>query len=103
MIGGVTPERYRQINALADAALQMQPEQRGVFLDGVCGSDRELRQQVGALLEAGSCSEDFLKQPLLEVLAGDMAAHPVTRDLTRRRIEHYEVLSKLGDRKSTRL
>jgi serine/threonine protein kinase/Tol biopolymer transport system component len=93
---GVTPERYRQINALTDAALQMRPDQRAAFLDGVCGSDHELRQQIDALIEADSRTNDFLEKPLLEELASDMAARPSSRDLAGRRIENYEVISRLG-------
>jgi len=92
----VTPERYRQINALTDAALQMRPEQRATFLDGVCGSDRDLRQQIDALIEADSRTGEFLEKPLLEELAGDMAARPLSRDLTGYRIERYEVIARLG-------
>jgi serine/threonine protein kinase len=93
---GVTPERYRQINALTDAALQMKPAQRAAFLDGVCGSDHELRQQINALIEADSRTGEFLEKPLLEELAGDLAARPSSRDLVGCRIEHYQVIARLG-------
>jgi len=33
---------------------------------------------------------------LLEELAGDMAARPLSRDLAGHRIEHYEVVARLG-------
>ncbi len=74
----------------------MQPEQRNAFLDGVCGSDHELRQQIDALIEADSHTNNFLEKPVLEQLAGDMAARPSSEDLSGRRIEHYEVLARLG-------
>ncbi len=74
----------------------MKPEQRGTFLDEVCGSDRELRKQIQELLDSDSCSGDFLEKPVLEVLAGDMLARPAQRDLAGKRIENYEVISRLG-------
>lgn len=91
----VTPERYRQVNALADAALQMTAGRRATFLNEVCGSDRELRQQIEALIAAESGAPAYLEKPLLEELAGDMLARP-ERELAGRRIENYEVLSRLG-------
>lgn len=92
----MTPERYRQLNALADAAQQMEPERRTVFLNEVCGSDRELREQVEAMLEGESGSADFLDKTVLEVLAADMLAQPTQRDLSGKRIRNYEVTSRLG-------
>jgi serine/threonine protein kinase len=92
----VTPERYRQVNALTDVALQMRPDQRGAFLNEACGSDIELRKQIEALIVGDSASGNFLKKPLLEVLAGDLLARPAQRELVGRRIENYEVLSRLG-------
>ena len=74
----------------------MRPEQRAAFLDGVCGSDHELREQVNALIEAHSETGDFLEKPLLEELAGDLAGRPERQDLAGRRMEHYEVTARLG-------
>ena len=91
----VTPERYRQVNALADVASQMTPDRRAAFLDEVCGSDRELREQIEALIAAESGASAYLEKPLLEELAGDMLARP-ERELTGRRTENYEVVSRLG-------
>ncbi len=94
----MTPERYLQVNALTDAALQIRPDQRAAFLDQVCGNDHDLRERINALIEADSETGDFLEKPLLEELAGDMAVRPTQQqqDLTGRRIEHYEVIARLG-------
>jgi hypothetical protein len=75
----VTPERYRRLNALADAALPMPPERRAAFLREACGSDHELREQTEAMLKGESGAADFLNKPLLEELAGDMANSAIWR------------------------
>ncbi len=92
----MTPERYRQLNALADAAQPMAPDRRAAFLREACGSDHELRAQIEAMIEGESGATDFLDKPLLEELAGDMAARPTQRNLAGSRIRHYEVMSRLG-------
>lgn len=92
----MTPERYRQINELADAALEIAADRRAAFLDEICGSDHELRRQIEALISADSPPGGFLEKPVLDVLARDMLARSSQRDLAGRRIEDYEVISRLG-------
>ena len=46
----VTPERWRRIEALLDAALQRKPDERPDFLAETCGSDEPLRREVESLL-----------------------------------------------------
>jgi serine/threonine protein kinase len=74
----------------------MPPDRRAAFLREACGSDRELREQIEAMLEGESGAVDFLNKPLLEQLAGDMAARPAQRDLAGSRFRNYEVMSRLG-------
>jgi serine/threonine protein kinase/Tol biopolymer transport system component len=90
----MTPQRYQHINALADAALEVPADERSTFLDRACGGDKELRGKVEELIEAQLSSGEFLQDSLIEVLAKDLAEHE--NDLTGRRVEHYEVLSRLG-------
>jgi eukaryotic-like serine/threonine-protein kinase len=46
----VTPERWRKISHLFDAALVMDPEARSRFLDDACAGDSEVRHEVESLL-----------------------------------------------------
>ena len=92
----MTPDRYRQINALVDAALDLPAGQRSAFLEDACAGDRELHSQVARLIEAHSSDNDFLEAPLLEMLAKDMASASPRNDLTGRQIHHYQVISRLG-------
>ena len=91
-----TSERFQLVNAIADAALELPAEARDAYLDEACRADAQLRREVAALLTAHSDSEGFLDAPLLELLAKDICAVPVTPDLTGQRIDRYEVVSRLG-------
>ncbi len=46
----MTPERFRQVDDLFQAALDLGPAERAAFLDQACGGDAELRQEVNLLL-----------------------------------------------------
>ena len=90
----MTPQRYQHINALGRCGVGGAGGQRSTFLDRACGGDEELRGKVEELIEAQLSSGEFLQDSLIEVLAKDLAEHE--NDLTGRRVEHYEVLSRLG-------
>lgn len=92
----MTPERYKRINALADAALDLPPADRDIFLDRECGVDTELRERVAQLLQAHSSHDDFLQTPVLEVLAKDFVRESSSADITGRLIHRYRVVSRLG-------
>ncbi len=46
----MTPEHWKQIEKLHHAALQLEPGQRGAFLQEACGSDEDLRRELESLL-----------------------------------------------------
>src|SRR6188768_789861 len=69
----MTPERWRQIEQVFQAALEREPAGRDAFLDEACRDDRDLRAEVDALLRANSASGSFLDRPagLSTSLTGD--------------------------------
>lgn len=91
----MTPERYQQIDRLADAALELGVEERGAFLDRACAGDEELRRRVGQLLSALEHEDGFLSPPALEAIAQEMAAAQA-QSLIGRQLGHYRILSLLG-------
>ena len=60
----MTPERWRQVKAVLDGALEKGAERRAAFLAAACGDDQELREEVESLLEMEAGSEEFLEEPL---------------------------------------
>src|SRR5215207_3474493 len=59
-----SPERWREIDRVLDAALDLPPDQRGAFLDSACGSDAEMRFEVDRVLRAQDEAGDFLQDSL---------------------------------------
>ncbi len=92
----MTPERYQQINALVDAALEIPTDERARFLEASCGGDPELRMRVDRLLAAYDSSIDLLEAPALEVLAKDIATTARENDLAGKLVDSYRVISCLG-------
>ena len=46
------PERWAQIQDVFNAAVEMAPRDRAAYLEGVCRTDTELRQEVESLLRS---------------------------------------------------
>src|SRR5215813_11776149 len=84
----MTPERYKQIDKLFEAALQLEPEKRSAFLANACNDDDELRRQVETLL-----SSDQHGSQSIEAAAKGMAA-----DLLVKRVERFPSGATLADR-----
>lgn len=59
----LSPERWREVESLLDAAFDRAPEERAAFLEEACADDPELRQIVIRLLEADGDAGAFLEQP----------------------------------------
>jgi len=93
----MTPERFQQINALVDTALELPSDRRAAFLDQACAGDKELRQEAERLLAAHGAGDDFLAAPAVQVLAQDMAAaEPESRMLAGRQLGRYHIVARLG-------
>jgi serine/threonine-protein kinase len=63
-------ERFREIDEIFDAALDLDPNERAAFVAQACGGDLGLRDEVRALLDALGRSADFLESPAVQVGAG---------------------------------
>ncbi len=91
----MTPEHWREVEELFQAAAEMGGEARDAFLGASCPGDTALRREVESLLRAHDLSTGFLDRPAVEALP------PEQRDdspgsWTGRRIGPYTVLRELG-------
>ena len=61
----MTPERWRQIGDLFDAAVRLEPAQREAWLRCACGEDEDLRAEVSRLLtqDERADGDGFLTPP----------------------------------------
>ena len=63
------PDRWRKVDELFAAALEVPPQERAAFLDKACGSDRDLRREVEKMLSFDERAEDFIKTDVFDVAA----------------------------------
>src|SRR6266404_8941483 len=88
----MTPERWKEVERLYQAAIDLQPSQRSQFLSERC-PDAELRAEVDSLLRHRNPS--LFERPALN-LAADLLTDPQTLKTVGATIDHYEVLSLIG-------
>src|SRR5262245_17432163 len=91
----MTPERYRRVGEIFDAAVQVNADRRIAFLDAACGGDTELRREVESLIESDERAADFIASPALAVTAELMAKTEADR-MIGSTVAHYKIVSLLG-------
>ena len=96
-------ERWNRVKQVFQDALELPAAERGLFLRGACGADRELRGEVESLLLAHTAAGSFAQGPAVEALPpsgavafrdGEWAEHRLQRGA---RLGHYEILSAIGE------
>ena len=50
--GSLTPERFARVRRVFEAALGRPPSERGAYLEGACGGDRTLLEEIEGMLIA---------------------------------------------------
>ncbi|MGC2325497.1 MAG: protein kinase, partial [Candidatus Sulfotelmatobacter sp.] len=97
------PERWKRVDDLLQAALQVPPERQEEFLRQQCGGDSELLEEVRSLLTSDRKAGSFLESPGLHVadVAAQLPTLGVTQSgasasITGQTISHYRVLESLG-------
>src|SRR5882724_7118579 len=59
----MTPERWKQIDHLAQSALERGGDQRSAFLDQACAGDDSLRREVESQIAYQQQASKFLEEP----------------------------------------
>ena len=88
----MTPERWREVDALVQATLERAPEERAAYVAQACGGDAELRREVESLV-AAAVEDDFLERSPLLPPADDV---PTLARLAAALGASYEVERELG-------
>jgi Tol biopolymer transport system component/tRNA A-37 threonylcarbamoyl transferase component Bud32 len=91
----LTPERWKQIDDLVQAALERAPEDRATFLERACRGDQDLRREVESLLVYDKGYSEFINALPDDVIAEMIAAEP-GQSMTGRTLGHYQIVSLLG-------
>jgi serine/threonine-protein kinase len=87
----VDPDRWRRIEEVLDAALDLPPGQRKRFLDEACAADAALRSEVESLLAADARAKDYLEVPV-----GSLQSVLSAPYRSGQRIGPYRLLRELG-------
>ncbi|MDF1504759.1 serine/threonine-protein kinase, partial [Roseisolibacter sp. H3M3-2] len=85
----MTPERWRAVDAILQAALGCPPEERAAFVADACGGDAALAREVEWLLAAAAGADNFLEVPAAAALG--VAPPPVAERLARALARRYAV------------
>jgi serine/threonine-protein kinase len=98
----MTPERWRRLERVIDAALDLAPAERPAFVAGACAGDGGLRAEVERFLAAEAAAGGFLEAPLAEHadrLLAALRAEEASWDALAtggRRVGPYRVVRELG-------
>src|SRR5256885_5544941 len=91
----MTPERWQEIEAVLQGALDRPPGERDSFLDDACAGDEELKEEANSLITAYDEAGDFIEQPAIaqdaRVLVGSDQDHKIGRE-----IGPYRIIERLG-------
>jgi serine/threonine protein kinase len=90
----MTSERWRQVEALFNAALEQKSDRRERFLAEACRGDKELRQEVESLLGQGGSNEGVLDRPAWEAVPS-LIEYP-TSLTPGMQLGPYKILAPLG-------
>ncbi|HSB08702.1 MAG TPA: protein kinase [Blastocatellia bacterium] len=93
----MTPKRWKQIDELAQAALERGGDERAAFLDEACAGDDSLRHEVESQIVYQQQASKFLEEPAFKHAAELMGdSQPEAESMEGRIISHYSILRKLG-------
>jgi eukaryotic-like serine/threonine-protein kinase len=111
------PERWKQIEALCQGALEQKETERIAFLERACAGDQALRRDVEFLLSHQTQAENFLETPAVQLMIKELAeekgakslpespalnliakqmGQDATRSLAGQRLGSYQIVSLLG-------
>jgi non-specific serine/threonine protein kinase/serine/threonine-protein kinase len=95
----MTPERWEQVRALCQRALERPPDDRAAFLAQYCLDDRELTREIESRLTQAAGSQDAIDGPVWEAVAVAMARCESDSSLRwlPNTIGRYRVLRLIGE------
>jgi Tol biopolymer transport system component/serine/threonine protein kinase/tetratricopeptide (TPR) repeat protein len=92
----LTPERWKQIEGVFDAAADLAPAERDAYLAEACGGDAELRRQVELLIRSHDAAGSFIEEPAVAGVITDPARLDEDAPFIGRRVGSYRIVRELG-------
>ncbi len=92
----MTPDRWRAVDAILQAALACEPDRRDAVIAAACGDDSALQREIASLLAAQvDAADDFLERPAVAALGSPddapLAAHPLAGRLANALAGRYAI------------
>ena len=94
----MTPDQWKKIDDLLDAALDLPPERHSAFLDEACAGDEELRRELASLLSAHEKAGSFIETTPAEGISTVFSERGLdqAQTLVGRTLGHYELVALIG-------
>ncbi len=86
---------WQKVKKIFDAALELAPNRRKLFLDKSCGDDDGLRREVEKLL-ASFADDSFMEQPAAREVASVIIKAETKNLEAGKRFGHYEIIEQIG-------
>src|ERR1700682_6549484 len=93
--GAMTPERWKRVTELFEAAVEREPVRRAAFLAQAAADDATLAEEVLRLLASDEQAGAFLHEPPGLASLGPSAENPVAVPVGRR-VGPYRILKEIG-------
>ena len=87
----MTPDRWQQVEAVFQEAMDRTPPERASFLDHACAGDEDLREEATSLIAAYDEAGAFIEQPAMAQDAHVLLGADVDRE-----IGPYKIIERLG-------
>src|SRR5712691_7419977 len=94
-MSAMKPERWQQIKALLQAALEREPDQRAAFLAAACADDESLRSDVESFIGSYEQAGNFIEAPAFELMAESLSNLPGA-SFVGQSFGPYQILAHLG-------
>ncbi len=69
----MNPDRWKQIDELLDAVLELPNERREEFLSKKCGDDDDLKREIRSLLKVQKSADNFMENSAMNLMAKEIA------------------------------
>src|SRR5687768_18281520 len=95
----MTPERWRQVEEIFQAALDLGPQERALYVSEVCANDATLKRDVETLLSQHESAGELLEDPLYgdtQLSALEAFAFEEEDPLIGRRLGAYRIEREIG-------
>ena len=89
----MTPERWGIISKIFNEAAALKVEERRTFIEEACAGNQALIAEIESLLSAHELAGDFIENPIVENVVGDISEMPT---LTGTLIGHYRIDKSIG-------